>query len=86
MKLTKNRIVVFIAQFVYNIVCIIYLRFTSKGMIPQTLIADVGLCVINFTILKRVIEDKDDKRLWIFYTVGSVVGTYLSMQIFKYLQ
>jgi hypothetical protein len=80
----KNRLIVFGAQFVSNIVTIIYLRFTSKGMIPQTLASDFFLCVINFTILKKVIEDKDDKYLWMFYTFGSLCGTFLSMKIFEY--
>jgi len=82
-KNMKNRLIVFSAQFISNIITIIYLRYTTKGLIPQTLIADSLLCVINFTILKKVIEDHNDKWLWFYYTLGSVIGTFISMKIFE---
>jgi len=78
----KNRLIIFFAQFVYNIIVVIYLRYMAKGMIPHTLVSDFGLCVVNFTILKKVIEDKDDKLLWLFYSLGSVIGTFVSMLLF----
>lgn len=81
----NNRLIIFVAQFAYNIICVIYLRFVAKGMIGSTLIADFGLCVVNFTIMKKVIEDTKDKWLWLYYSLGSVVGTYISMIVFDYL-
>lgn len=81
----KNRIIIFSAQFAYNLICVIYLRFVAQGMIVHTLIADFGLCVVNFTIMKKVIEDINDKQLWFYYSIGSVVGTFASMELFNYL-
>lgn len=81
----KNRIIVFIANFIGNIISVLYVKFIAKDMLYPTLIVDFMLCVVNFTIIKKIIEDKSDKHLWLFYTAGSVIGTLISMKLFHIL-
>lgn len=59
----KNRLIIFVAQLISNIINVLYVKYISKDMLTQTLIVDFALCAMNFTILKRIVEDKQDKFL-----------------------
>lgn len=79
----KNKFIIFIAQFISNIISVLYVKFIAKDMLYPTLVVDFMLCIMNFTIIKKIIEDKNDKFLWLYYTLGSVIGTLVSMKLFN---
>ena len=84
-KIMKNRIVIFIANFITNFLNVGYVSFIAKNLVGQTLLVDLGLCIMNFTILKKIIENKDDSKLWLFYSLGSMTGIFASMELIKYM-
>jgi hypothetical protein len=79
----KNRVIVFFAQLIYNIGQTMFLKYIDEGFIAKTLVSEFVLCFITFTVMKKIIEDKNDKYLFWFYSIGCIIGTGISMKLFE---